>query len=253
LRPLLGDTRGDGLTRSGVDALPGAISKQTEDIHKIKTFMVGDELKDVVKTAAKEALQEQGVTTGGATVSAELTATMQKMNEQMTAMTTLQQQMQQQMQQQQQQATLDVPHTYDHGDGTSREIPTDFKLPNTTIVDGWRFWNLGNRHAGASRQPVIPYKKLGRNDFKGNVWKTTAKTMSKWRQVFNYLEQKLTATDTATRKWQQDGATHFLTLNRLNGIIPSQTNGTYSVNVGANSISTVYNHLVKMRKSAATT
>ena len=72
--------------------------------------------------------------------------------------------------------------------------------------------------------------------------------MSKWRQVFNYLERRLTATDTATRKWQQDGATNFRTLNRLNGIIPSQLSGKYSVNVGGNTISTVYNHLVKMRK-----
>ena len=138
--------------------------------------------------------------------------------------------------------------TDEHPDGSSREIPTDFELSGETIVDGWRFWNLGNRHAGTSRQPVLPYKRLGKNDFKGDAWINTRKRMSKWRQVFNYLERRLTATDTAARKWQQDGATHFLTLNRLNGIIPSQLSGKYSVNVGGNTISTVYNHLVKMRK-----
>lgn len=247
---MLGDTRGDGLTRSGVDALPGAIAKQTESLATMSTFVTDGGLKNAVKAAAKEAMQEEGIAAGdGGTVSAAQTAMMERMDKQLTAMTAMQTAMQQQMQQHTQQATLDVSHTYEHEDGTCREIPTDFKLPNTSTVDGWRFWNLGNRHAGVSRQPVIPYKKLGKNDFKGAAWKTTAKTMSKWRQVFNYLERMLTATDTATRKWQQDGATHFLTLNRLNAIIPSQTNGTYSVNVGGNSISTVYNHLIKMRKN----
>jgi len=50
--------------------------------------------------------------------------------------TTMQKQVQQQVQQHTQQGNLDVYHMYDHGDGTAREIPNDFKLQNTTIVDG---------------------------------------------------------------------------------------------------------------------
>ena len=144
---------------------------------------------------------------------------------------------------------MDVEHPYPHPDSSVRQIPTDFTLPNTTIVTGWRFWHLGNRYAGTSRKPVWPYKKLTTGDFKGASFKQVAKTMSKWRQVFHYLETRLTETDAAARKWQVDGAAHYLTLNRLNAIIPSQSDGKYRINSGGNSITTVYNHLTKMRKS----
>ena len=37
-------------------------------------------------------------------------------------------QVQQQVQQHPQQGNFDVNHMYDHGDGTAREIPIDFKI-----------------------------------------------------------------------------------------------------------------------------
>jgi len=67
-----------------------------------------------------------------------------KMNKQMTAMNQAMANFQNIQTVQQNVTALDVEHRYEHPDGTIREIPEDFDLDNTTIVDAWRFesWEI---------------------------------------------------------------------------------------------------------------
>lgn len=108
----------------------------------------------------------------------------------------------------------------------------------------WRFWHLGNRlpTAGASRKPV---RKLGEKRFQRCNVEDNVTTL-KWRQVFNYLERKLIATDTA-RKWQHDDATFSYTQSfEWNHTVTDKWN--VQCQCWWYSVSTVYNHLVRIRK-----
>ena len=87
---------------------------------------------------------------------------------------------------------LDESRAYEHPDGTTREIPPDFELINENVYTGWRFWTIGNLHAGKGRRPVRPYSKLTYRDFKGSPWRKTSKNMSKWRKLFEWISQQLT-------------------------------------------------------------
>ena len=142
---------------------------------------------------------------------------------------------------------LDESHTYEHPDGTVREIPPDFELTNETVYTVWRFWTVGNRHAGKRRQPVQPYCKLTFRDLKGSPWRKASKNMSKWRKLFEWITQQLTDSDTVSHHWQVDGRTHFRTFNRICKLLLG-AQGSYKVDPGRCSVVTTYDILVKKLK-----
>ena len=65
-------------------------------------------------------------------------------------------------------------------------------LVRNFMLTGWRFWTIGNRHAGKERRPLRPYSKLTLPDFKGELWRKTSKNMSKWWKLFEWITQHLT-------------------------------------------------------------
>jgi len=142
---------------------------------------------------------------------------------------------------------LDESHAYEHPDGTVREIPPDFELTNETVYTGWRFWTVGNRHAGKGRRPVRPYCKLTFRDFKGSPWRKMSKNMSKWRKLFEWITQQLTDSDSISHRWQVDGPTHFRTFNRIRKLLPG-AQGSYNVDPGRRSVVTTYGILVMKLK-----
>ena len=115
------------------------------------------------------------------------------------------------------------------------------------MLTGWRFWTIGNRHAGKERRPVWPYSKLTFRDFKGEPWKKTLKNMSKWSKLFEWITQQLTDSDTTSHKWQVDGPTYFRTFIRIRKLLPS-VQGAYKLDPGRRSVLTTCGILVKKLK-----
>ena len=144
--------------------------------------------EEITKAAADLGLQ------GGAQLAQtkKLETMVTNMNSQVTRLTEVINQMHRNQAAMTNECDLDDSHAYEHPDGTVREIPSDFELINENVYTGWRFWTIGNRHAGKERRPLRPYSKLTLPDFKGELWRKTSKNMSKWWKLFEWITQHLT-------------------------------------------------------------
>jgi len=224
------------------------VAEQSKNTKTTKDFVTGEPMRKLVREEMTSALAASGVGGPQATVHAQTNALLANMQTQMTALQQMQTQMNNVQNVSANETALNVSHGYVHADST-RQVPLDFELKKTSVITAWRFWNLGNRRAGKSQKPVWPYKKLTSADFKEAnraegllSWRSTSKVFSKWRRVLNYLSEELTDSDTHARKWEVDGPTHYLTLNRLSKLIPRKVS-KYSTDPCHNSVSTVYNIL----------
>ena len=212
-------------------------------------------MRDMFREELRKERIESGVGGPGAQQQAQTNQAFVQIQQQLTALSQVATQLGNLQNVRANEAALNVSHGYMHPDNTTRQVPVDFTLSKTTVIVGWRFWKLGNRTAGASKQPVWPYEKLTSVDFAKGAraaglpsWRSTSQVFSKWRKVFKYLEGQLSATDTVDRKWQVDGPTHYLTLNRLGKLIPKKVS-TYSIDSCHNSITTIYNIMCVQQKA----
>ena len=102
--------------------------------------------------------------------------------------TTMHKQVQQQVQQHPQQGNFDVNHMYDHGDGTAREIPIDFKI--TKHNHCWWFGDSGILAIDyrLRERQENQWENLGKNVFRGATWKTTSQRWNGDKYLITWKE-----------------------------------------------------------------
>ena len=230
------------------------LSNQTEDTSFTRKFLTAEgesmpsgkpSMRGVLREEITKVAADLGLQGGAQLAQTKKLETMvTNMNNQVTRLTDVINQMHRNQAASTNECELDESHAYEHPDGTVREIPPDFELTNETVYTGWRFWTVGNRHAGKGRQPVRPYCKLTYRDLKGSTWRKISKNMSKWRKLFEWITQQLTDSDTISHRWQVSGPTHFRAFNRIRKLLPG-VQGAYKIDSGRRSVSTAYGILVK--------
>ena len=85
-----------------------------------------------------------------------------------------------------------------------------------SVIQGWRYWMLGNKVAGTDRVPVGPYRDIASSDLWGPTFKQTRKLRTEWACVFKYLEGQL---DQCLPAWRAAGPTAQSTLAKVRGLL----------------------------------
>ena len=85
-----------------------------------------------------------------------------------------------------------------------------------SVIQGWRYWMLGNKVAGTDRVPVGPYRDIAPSDLWGPTFKQTRKLRTEWACVFKYLEGQL---DQCLPAWRAAGPMARSTLGKVRSLL----------------------------------
>ena len=84
------------------------------------------------------------------------------------------------------------------------------------VIQGWRYWMLGNKVAGTDRVPVGPYRNIASSDLSGPNFERTRKLRTEWACVFKYLEGQL---DQCLPGWRAAGPMAQSTLAKVGSLL----------------------------------